>query len=261
MRRIMIGALALMAWAAVLRAADDPAKKPSGEQPASLKERYQALEKEMAKAQQQIIQDYSKAKTDEERDQIIDRFRKLPQSFAARFLKLGEEKPGDPAAFDALAWAAQNGTGPEAEQAVRLLLKEHADKVATLAPRLVRAPSPAAGKLLEAALEKAATPQEKARAALTLGSFFKNQSELAYEEGRPDAEEVTRQAKEYFEQAAKDSKSDDLTNQAKEQLKELQTLWFGQTAPDIAGEDVAGKKFKLSDYRGKVVLLDFWGNW
>jgi peroxiredoxin len=32
-------------------------------------------------------------------------------------------------------------------------------------------------------------------------------------------------------------------------------------APEIAGEDIDGKKFKLSDYRGKVVLLDFWGNW
>ena len=35
----------------------------------------------------------------------------------------------------------------------------------------------------------------------------------------------------------------------------------GKTAPDIEGEDIDGKKFKLSDYRGKVVVLDFWGNW
>lgn len=32
-------------------------------------------------------------------------------------------------------------------------------------------------------------------------------------------------------------------------------------APDIIGEDVDGKEFKLSDYRGKVVVLDFWGFW
>lgn len=33
------------------------------------------------------------------------------------------------------------------------------------------------------------------------------------------------------------------------------------TTPDIVGEDVDGKEFKLSDYRGKVVVLDFWGFW
>ncbi len=32
-------------------------------------------------------------------------------------------------------------------------------------------------------------------------------------------------------------------------------------APEITGEDVNGKEFKLSDYRGKVVVLDFWGFW
>jgi cytochrome oxidase Cu insertion factor (SCO1/SenC/PrrC family) len=35
----------------------------------------------------------------------------------------------------------------------------------------------------------------------------------------------------------------------------------GQEAPEIEGEDIDGKQFKLSDYRGKVVLLDFWGHW
>lgn len=34
-----------------------------------------------------------------------------------------------------------------------------------------------------------------------------------------------------------------------------------QNAPEISGEDVDGKEFKLSDYRGKVVVLDFWGFW
>jgi len=38
-------------------------------------------------------------------------------------------------------------------------------------------------------------------------------------------------------------------------------LQVGRVAPEIEGEDIDGEKFKLSDYRGKVVLLDFWGNW
>jgi peroxiredoxin len=31
--------------------------------------------------------------------------------------------------------------------------------------------------------------------------------------------------------------------------------------PDIVAKDTDGVDFKLSDYRGKVVLLDFWGFW
>ena len=37
-------------------------------------------------------------------------------------------------------------------------------------------------------------------------------------------------------------------------------LEVGQVAPDIVGADFEGVAFKLSDYRGQVVLLDFWGD-
>ena len=32
----------------------------------------------------------------------------------------------------------------------------------------------------------------------------------------------------------------------------------GEAAPEIAGVDLDQRAFKLSDYRGKVVMLDFW---
>jgi len=32
-------------------------------------------------------------------------------------------------------------------------------------------------------------------------------------------------------------------------------------APDFTLSDLAGKPLRLSDYRGKVVLLDFWATW
>jgi hypothetical protein len=35
----------------------------------------------------------------------------------------------------------------------------------------------------------------------------------------------------------------------------------GSAAMEIEGEDLDGVRFKLSDYRGKVVVLDFWGYW
>jgi hypothetical protein len=35
----------------------------------------------------------------------------------------------------------------------------------------------------------------------------------------------------------------------------------GQLAPDIQGQDLDGVEFKLSDFRGKIVVLAFWGHW
>lgn len=42
---------------------------------------------------------------------------------------------------------------------------------------------------------------------------------------------------------------------------ELQHLQRGQTVPDITAKDAEGTEFKLSDYRGRVVLLTFSANW
>ncbi|MGI9515429.1 MAG: peroxiredoxin family protein [Pirellulaceae bacterium] len=44
-------------------------------------------------------------------------------------------------------------------------------------------------------------------------------------------------------------------------LFEIRYLSIGKTAPDIEGEDLDGEEFNLSDYRGKVVVIDFWGDW
>jgi hypothetical protein len=48
---------------------------------------------------------------------------------------------------------------------------------------------------------------------------------------------------------------------ARADLFEIRHLAVGKEAPDTEGEDQDGKRFKLSDYRGKVVLLDFWSEY
>ncbi len=37
--------------------------------------------------------------------------------------------------------------------------------------------------------------------------------------------------------------------------------WFGKMAPDFTLTDITGKQHKLSDYRGKNVMLTFWATW
>jgi peroxiredoxin len=49
--------------------------------------------------------------------------------------------------------------------------------------------------------------------------------------------------------------------QMKQQLDELRALAVGQVAPDIVLPDPSGKSTKLSDLRGKYVLIDFWAAW
>lgn len=39
------------------------------------------------------------------------------------------------------------------------------------------------------------------------------------------------------------------------------TPWHGKAAPDFTLTDITGKKHKLSDYRGKDVLIVFWATW
>jgi RNA polymerase sigma factor (sigma-70 family) len=52
-----------------------------------------------------------------------------------------------------------------------------------------------------------------------------------------------------------------LADRARTALAEIRDLGVGKVAPDIEGVDIDGNRFKLSDYRGKVVVLDFSGSW
>jgi len=53
---------------------------------------------------------------------------------------------------------------------------------------------------------------------------------------------------------------DSVADLAGNALNELRHLAIGKVAPDIVGPDQDGVRFKLSDYRGKVVLLYFWSD-
>ncbi len=61
--------------------------------------------------------------------------------------------------------------------------------------------------------------------------------------------------------AAKASTDKVLKRALKARIDLREKLGTGSIAPDIDGIDIDGVAFKLSDYKGKIVFLDFWGDW
>lgn len=47
----------------------------------------------------------------------------------------------------------------------------------------------------------------------------------------------------------------------KQMNKSVATSWVGKEAPDFSMPDINGKEVKLSSFRGKYVLVDFWASW
>ena len=52
-----------------------------------------------------------------------------------------------------------------------------------------------------------------------------------------------------------------LGESAASELFEIRSLQIGMIAPEIVGEGIDEKTMKLSQFKGKVVVLDFWGDW
>jgi len=104
------------------------------------------------------------------------------------------------------------------------------------------------------------TEEERARWKKSVGEDF-----VALIESRPAAE-FEAEAEQLFARCVKefgtlDLRGEPLAKRAEAYLFELQNLSIGKLAPEIEAQDLSGVTFKLSDYRGKVVVLDFWGHW
>ncbi|SMD05292.1 TlpA disulfide reductase family protein [Pedobacter africanus] len=56
-------------------------------------------------------------------------------------------------------------------------------------------------------------------------------------------------------------KASSLGQQFQQQITSWKVLGIGQQAHDFSQNDVDGKPVKLSDFKGKYVLLDFWASW
>lgn len=77
---------------------------------------------------------------------------------------------------------------------------------------------------------------------------------------KPSADDI-KQGNAMLAKCASLAKGTELALRAHAPEFEKTRLQIGMEAPDIFGKDLDGVPFKLSDYRGKVIVLDFWGDW
>jgi hypothetical protein len=249
-------AMLAIVWIAmpILARPDTPAATAA---PGSTAEQqFKSITAEYDAAMKDFMSKYQTAKTDEERQKIYADSYPQATKYSDRLLPLAKTDPKAPIARDVYIWLIEHNAQGDLESTALKSLAENwaADrKVAEhVAPRLQWAQSPEAETLLRAVSQQAPDREHKAHALLSLGVFLKNQE-------KPEAEKVLEQvASEY-----KDIKSGDRTvaDAANAVLFEARNLVVGKTAPEITGEDINGKPMKLSDFKGKVVVLDFFGDW
>jgi hypothetical protein len=113
-------------------------------------------------------------------------------------------------------------------------------------------------------LEKDKRRDVRGLACLTLAQVLKRRADDLPAAKENQQEKIRAASEKLFERADRDFAdvklgiNETVGAKAKSELYEMRHLAIGKQAPEIVGEDQDDKKFKLSDYRGKVVLLDFW---
>jgi hypothetical protein len=79
--------------------------------------------------------------------------------------------------------------------------------------------------------------------------------------GSAAGEPERKRAAEYKEELLKRFQDTRVVSRMNAPEFKAKNLAVGKPVPDFTAKDIEGVEFKLSDYKGKVVLLDFWGFW
>lgn len=189
------------------------------------------------------------------------------EDWTPKFWPIAEEHPGTEAAFQALLWIRNHGSNvEESRRALDLLLRDHMHNkgLGAACKRFAGAPRPSTGSGDLAVMRRIRKESPHAAVRGEVGFYLAK----CLREKDPDAHED--EIISLLEEAVKHcgevpgawpNKDRPLSESARALLFEFRNLRIGKEIPDIVGKDIDGEPMKLSDYRGKVVLLDFWGHW
>lgn len=266
----------------------DQAEQQEDETPPTPQEKLSELQQEFQQELRELTRELRSAQDNESRAEVIKKRQELESRMAESAFQLLKESDDAEFASQVLGWVAMTFSGEPAEKATKRLLKEFPDSpiVGELAMRLARGrPGAETENSLRQIIESAQDPTTKGRATFALATYFeslKRYAELddetkkrvaaALGEGGAEylekwtPEAINQEAIALLEKCVEDYGDIDmgrgtLGELADNKLFAMKYLQIGKEAPDIEGNDLDGVAFKLSDYRGKIVVLDFWGDW
>jgi hypothetical protein len=242
------------------------AGEPAAEDRLTPRQEYEALVDAFEQGSRQLREAIRAAGSDEKKRAVVDTLlqRYDPIAFNGRFLELVQRHPSDPAALDAFAWIIR-GTrgGSEAREAAESLSDEllGSEHTARFCRRLVDKPCPVTRQLLERIMRINPQREVQGYARYGVAQCYKRLTEMGNKTPQQRAQDTAKAAG-LLSQVVQfygdlELKSGTLGTRAAAELFELRHLAIGQTAPEIEGKDLDGCPLKLSDYRGKVVLLVF----
>jgi thiol-disulfide isomerase/thioredoxin len=198
------------------------------------------------------------------------------QACSEKYLQLAQKRRDSWVGMEALVRVLEHcqpdEIGPSADEirkkAAQLLRQDHFLKadINGVFVRFARSRVPEVEGLLKEASEQHPNRDVRGLAGLTIATNLARAGNEARSSDPTRADEMMRQAEKALDRLCEEYGSvqvgrSSLKEIARHQLDEVRYLSEGSMARDIAGDDLHGRQFKLSDYRNKVVVLDFWADW
>src|SRR5262249_38253022 len=203
------------------------------------------------------------AKSEDDKFAIRKLRAQMANGFAEKFLAFAAEAPKTPPAADAMLWILRYAdTFDGMEKVVDMVIKNqlHTPKLIPVLSNLK--PDVKGGdRLLRAVGEKSTNVECKAVALLRLSENLQTQSEES--ENKEEAAKLLKEAEMRAEELIKKYgpvNRGEYAKKAQDILDDIKKLSPGKKAPDISGEDLDGQPLKLSDYKGRIVVLVFWNS-
>ncbi len=265
MRSLFAAVCVTSAFVAVF--ADDKKPEPDGARAEQLAKLQSRFDEEMADLKKR----FEKA-DDADRRGIQVEMKEQAIISSQSAIELAKEEPKDATGFAAALFviekAGQYGAGKEMADAVAIIAEHHASnpKVKAVLPVIGKA-GPAGKKFLEAAAETSADKEVKGIALLYLGTAAAELIDDGADAKKID--EMIAAATTFLNKAVAEAPNakvgtSTVAKEAAAQLENIRAIKFltvGQPAPEIETTLLDGKKVKLSEAKGKVVMLDFWATW